>query len=79
VSKKVLLFVYTNGHFLTNEGYQLNRRYIRFYRNELCNIIAKVGGRSSQITAIDKMGEDSIKTFVMRNENGSEVIAKTLY
>ncbi|KAJ5569168.1 hypothetical protein N7450_011654 [Penicillium hetheringtonii] len=61
VPQKVLRFAYANGHFLTNEGYQLNRRYVRSYGDVLCNIIAKVGGRSSQVTAIDKMGGGSIK------------------
>lgn len=77
VPQKMLLFAYANGHFLINEGYQLNRRYVRSDGDELCTIIAQVGGRSSQVTAIDQMGGGSIKAFVMRNENGSEVIAKT--
>lgn len=72
VPQKVLRFAYANGHFLTDEGYQLNRRYVRSDEDELCNIIAKVGGRSSQVTAIDKMKGGFIKSFLMRNENGSE-------
>ncbi|KAJ5203019.1 hypothetical protein N7449_005098 [Penicillium cf. viridicatum] len=70
------LFTYTNGHFLANEEYQLNRRYVRFDVDELCNTTATVGGKFSQVTAIDKMEGGFSKAFLMRKENGSEVIAK---
>ncbi|KAJ6018526.1 hypothetical protein N7499_003275 [Penicillium canescens] len=70
------LFAYTNGHFLANEEYQLNRRYVRFDVDELCNTTATVGGKFSQVTAIDKMEGGFSKAFLMRKENGSEVIAK---
>ncbi|KAJ6118731.1 hypothetical protein N7471_013351 [Penicillium samsonianum] len=70
------LFAYTNGHFLTNEEHQLSRRYVRFDVDELCNTTAAVGGNSSQVTAIDKMEGGFSKVFLMKKENGSEVIAK---
>ncbi|KAJ5121107.1 uncharacterized protein N7515_009068 [Penicillium bovifimosum] len=70
------LFAYTNGHLLANEEYQLRRRYVRFDVDELCNITAAVGGKASQVTAIDKLEGGFSKAFLMRKENGSEAIAK---
>ncbi|OJD28391.1 hypothetical protein ACJ73_00200 [Blastomyces percursus] len=70
------LFAYTNGRFLANEEYQLNRRYVRFDVDELCNTTATVGGKFSQVTAIDKMEGGFSKVFLMKKKNGSEVIAK---
>ncbi|KAI1949824.1 hypothetical protein LOZ57_002302 [Ophidiomyces ophidiicola] len=70
------LFAYTNGHFLANEEYQLNRRYVRFNVDELCNTAAAVGGKPSQVAAIEKIEGGFGKAFLMKKENGSEVIAK---
>ncbi|KAI2369967.1 hypothetical protein LOY89_004858 [Ophidiomyces ophidiicola] len=70
------LFAYTNGHFLANEEHQLNRRYVRFNVDELCNTAAAVGGKPSQVAAIEKIEGGFGKAFLMRKENGSEVIAK---
>ncbi|CRL27272.1 unnamed protein product [Penicillium camemberti] len=41
------LFAYTNAYFLTNEKYQLSRRYVRFDVDELCNTAVAAGGKSS--------------------------------
>lgn len=46
--------------------------------DELCITTATVGGKSSQVTAIDKMEGGFSKAFLMRKENRSEVVAKIL-
>ncbi|KAJ5936044.1 hypothetical protein N7454_005342 [Penicillium verhagenii] len=70
------LFAYTNGHFLANEEYQLSRRYVRFDVDELCKTAAAVGGKSSRVTAIDKMEGGFSKAFLMGKENGSELLSQ---
>ncbi|EEP82215.1 predicted protein [Uncinocarpus reesii 1704] len=70
------LFAYTNGHFLVDEPRQLARRYVSFNLDALCSIAAGAGGVSSPITAIEKMEGGFSKAFLMRKQNGEEVIAK---
>lgn len=69
------LFAYTNGHFLVDEGRQLNRRYVRFDLDALCNTAATVGD-SSRVTAVEKMEGGFSKALSMKKANGMEVIAK---
>lgn len=70
------LFAYTNGHFLVDEERQLGRRYVQFDLDALCRTAATAGGETSHIIAIDKMEGGFSKAFLMRKENGAEVIAK---
>ncbi|OQD61137.1 hypothetical protein PENPOL_c018G10343 [Penicillium polonicum] len=70
------LFVYTNGRFLVDEKHQLDRRYVKFDLDALCSTAATVGGKSSPITAIEKMEGGFSKVLLMQKENGTEVIAK---
>ncbi|KAJ5211222.1 Aminoglycoside phosphotransferase [Penicillium cf. griseofulvum] len=70
------LFAYTNGHFLVDEQNQLSRRYVRFDLDALCNTASTAGGNTSPIIAIEKMEGGFSKAFLMRKDNGTEVIAK---
>ncbi|OJJ33216.1 hypothetical protein ASPWEDRAFT_744360 [Aspergillus wentii DTO 134E9] len=51
------LFTYTNGHFLINEKHQLERRYVKFDIDALCDAASSSSsdGASSRITSIEKM------------------------
>ena len=42
----------------------------------LCNTVATAGGDSSQVRGIEKMEGGFSKAFLMRESNGTEVIAK---
>ncbi|KUM65801.1 hypothetical protein ACN42_g1268 [Penicillium freii] len=70
------LFAYTNGRFLVDEKNQLDRRYVKFDLDALCSTAATAGGKSSPITAIEKMEGGFSKVLLMQKENGTEVIAK---
>lgn len=70
------LFAYTNGHFLVDEQHQLDRRYLRFNLDALCNIAAAAGESESRVTAIEKFEGGFSKVLLMKKENGNEVIAK---
>ena len=69
------LFTYSNGRFLINEAHALNRRYIRFDIDQLCNIAAAIGP-FSPIQSIEKMEGGFSKALLMRKEDGSEMVAK---
>ncbi|KAF9887177.1 hypothetical protein FE257_010431 [Aspergillus nanangensis] len=70
------LFAYTNGHFLVDEQRQLDRRYVRFDIDALCDVAAAAGDELSRITTIEKMEGGFSKALLMKKENGEEVIAK---
>ncbi|KAJ9261706.1 hypothetical protein DTO195F2_3964 [Paecilomyces variotii] len=70
------LFAYTNGHFLIDEQRQLDRRYVKFNIDALCDVAAVAGDESSRITTIEKMEGGFSKALLMRKENGKEIIAK---
>ncbi|PIG79266.1 hypothetical protein AARAC_004131 [Aspergillus arachidicola] len=70
------LFAYTNGHFLVNEQRQLDRRYLKFDLDTLCDVAASAGGDSSRIVTIEKLEGGFSKALLMKKENGKEVIAK---
>lgn len=67
------LFAYTNGHFLVDGGRQLNRRYVRFDLDALCNTAATVG-ESSRVTAVEKMEGGFSKALLIEKSkwNGSD-------
>ncbi|KAL5337438.1 hypothetical protein BJX70DRAFT_409301 [Aspergillus crustosus] len=69
-------FVYTNGHFLIDEQHQLDRRYVKFNVDVLCDVAAAAGGQTSPIVSINKMEGGFSKAFLMRKADGTEVIAK---
>ncbi|KAK6835271.1 hypothetical protein RU639_001953 [Aspergillus parasiticus] len=70
------LFAYTNGHFLVDEQRQLDRRYLKFDLDTLCDVAASAGGDSSRIVTIEKLEGGFSKALLMKKENGKEVIAK---
>ncbi|QRD89853.1 hypothetical protein F9C07_2232294 [Aspergillus flavus] len=70
------LFAYTNGHFLVDEQRQLNRRYLNFDLDTLCDVAASAGGDSSRIVTIEKLEGGFSKALLMKKGNGKEVIAK---
>ncbi|KAE8366087.1 kinase-like domain-containing protein [Aspergillus caelatus] len=70
------LFAYTNGHFLVDEQHQLDRRYLKFDLDALCDIAALVDGDSSRIVTTEKLEGGFSKALLMKKENGKEVIAK---
>ncbi|KAL3471908.1 hypothetical protein BJX99DRAFT_250105 [Aspergillus californicus] len=71
------LFSYTNGRFLADEKDQLERRYVNFDLEALCETAAAAGdGASSQIMSVEKFEGGFSKAFLMKKENGVEVIAK---
>lgn len=70
------LFAYTNGHFLIDEQRQLDRRYVKFNIDALCDVAAAADDDSSRITTIEKMEGGFSKALLMRKENGKEIIAK---
>ena len=70
------LFAYTNGHFLVNEQWQLDRRYIKFDVDALCDVAASAGGDLSRITTVEKLEGGFSKALLMKKENGKEVVAK---
>ncbi|KAA8652765.1 uncharacterized protein ATNIH1004_001670 [Aspergillus tanneri] len=70
------LFAYTNGHFLVDEQRQLDRRYLKFNLEALCDVAAAAGGNPSRIETIEKLEGGFSKALLMKKENGQEVIAK---
>ncbi|RAQ41311.1 hypothetical protein AFGD_011110 [Aspergillus flavus] len=70
------LFAYTNGHFLVDEQRQLDRRYLNFDLDTLCDVAASAGGDSSRIVTIEKLEGGFSKALLMKKGNGKEVIAK---
>jgi hypothetical protein len=71
------LFKYTNGRFLANEKQACDRRYVTFDLDRLCAIAASTGGRNySPVHAIEKMEGGFSKALLLREEDGSEIIAK---
>ncbi|KAJ9268533.1 hypothetical protein DTO212C5_5308 [Paecilomyces variotii] len=70
------LFAYTNGHFLIDEQRQLDRRYVKFNIDALCDIAAAADDDSSRITTIEKMEGGFSKALLMKKANGKEIIAK---
>ncbi|PWY67606.1 phosphotransferase enzyme family protein [Aspergillus sclerotioniger CBS 115572] len=70
------LVAYTNGHFLVDEQRQLDRRYMNFDLDALCDVAAAVGDGSSPIITIEKMEGGFSKALLMTKKNGVEVIAK---
>ncbi|KAE8140230.1 phosphotransferase enzyme family protein [Aspergillus pseudotamarii] len=70
------LFAYTNGHFLVNEQWQLDRRYIKFDIDALCDVAASAGGDLSRITTVEKLEGGFSKALLMKKENGKEIVAK---
>lgn len=70
------LFAYTNGRFLVDEQRQLERRYVKFDVDALCDVSAAAGPDPSLITAIEKMEGGFSKAFLMKWKNGTEVIVK---
>ncbi|KFZ10768.1 hypothetical protein V501_05040 [Pseudogymnoascus sp. VKM F-4519 (FW-2642)] len=70
------LFAYTNGRFLIDEQRQLELRHVKFDLDALCDVSAAAGPEPSPITAVEKMEGGFSKAFLMKRENGTEVIAK---
>ncbi|KAB8279407.1 kinase-like domain-containing protein [Aspergillus minisclerotigenes] len=70
------LFAYTNGHFLVDEQRQLDRRYLKFDLDTLCDVAVSAGGDSSRIVTIEKLEGGFSKALLMKKGNGKEVIAK---
>ncbi|KAK6810705.1 hypothetical protein RU639_013517 [Aspergillus parasiticus] len=70
------LFAYTNGHFLVNEQWQLDRRYIKFDVDALCDVAASAGGDLSRIITVEKLEGGFSKALLMKKENGKEIVAK---
>ncbi|KAJ9196693.1 hypothetical protein DTO164E3_6223 [Paecilomyces variotii] len=70
------LFAYTNGHFLIDEQRQLDRRYVKFNIDALCDVAAAAGDESSRIKTIEKMEGGFSKALLMKKANGKEIIAK---
>ncbi|KAL4876960.1 hypothetical protein BJY04DRAFT_231251 [Aspergillus karnatakaensis] len=70
------LFRYTNSHFLIAEQYQYDRRYVKFDVDAPCNVAATAGKALSPVTSIEKMEGGFSKAFLMKRDDGSEVVAK---
>lgn len=70
------IFKYTNGHFLINEEYQNQQRYVNFDIPKLCDVAAGSGDTKSPIVSIDKMEGGFCKALLMKKADGTEVVAK---
>ncbi|OJJ51377.1 hypothetical protein ASPZODRAFT_127446 [Penicilliopsis zonata CBS 506.65] len=71
------LFRYTNGRFLTEEGAQFSKRYVRFNVDQLCDVVASVSGsKRSPVSKIEKLEGGFSKALLMTTEDGSEYIVK---
>lgn len=68
------LFRYTNGRFLVDERRQLEIRYLNFNLDALCE--AAVRTEQSPIQGVEKMEGGFSKAFLMKRQNGTEVVAK---
>ncbi|EAW13223.1 uncharacterized protein ACLA_016690 [Aspergillus clavatus NRRL 1] len=70
------VFAYTNGRFLVDEQRQIERRFLKFNLDALCDVAAAAGGGTSRIRSIEKFEGGFSKVLLMKMESGNEVIAK---
>ncbi|KAI4166572.1 MAG: hypothetical protein LQ343_007942 [Gyalolechia ehrenbergii] len=70
------LFAYTNGHFLVDEKHQLQRRYIKFNLQKLCDVVSSVAANGSPVCKVDKFEGGFSKALLMTTADGMEVVAK---
>ncbi|KAH7395252.1 kinase-like domain-containing protein [Phaeosphaeria sp. MPI-PUGE-AT-0046c] len=70
------LFKYTNGRFLANEKQALDRRYVSFDVDRLCEIAASTGSQHSLVRSIEKLEGGFSKALLLCKEDRTEVIAK---
>ncbi|KAL9027983.1 MAG: hypothetical protein Q9196_003584 [Gyalolechia fulgens] len=70
------VFEYTNGHFLVDEKQQLQKRYIKFNLQKLCDVVSSVTANQSSVCKIEKFEGGFSKALLMTTEDGTEVVAK---
>ncbi|KAL4798411.1 hypothetical protein BDV19DRAFT_376969 [Aspergillus venezuelensis] len=70
------LFAYTNGRFLVNEQYQLERKPLKFDLDAFCGVVDRCGGRTSPVTSVQKFEGGFSKALLMRREDAKELLAK---
>ena len=74
------LFRYSEGHFFVDEDQQFARHYVKFDIEELCKLVALVGGNkvlgTRAVRKIHKMDGDSNKTLIVTFWSGKEVVVK---
>lgn len=61
---------------MVNEKLQLERRYVKFDLDRLCDIAGSVGDSKSPISAVEKLEGGFSKAPLMRKEDGTELVAK---
>ncbi|QKX56805.1 uncharacterized protein TRUGW13939_03912 [Talaromyces rugulosus] len=70
------LFQYTNGRFLSDDKFQISKRYVHFNIEELCDVIANISPVKSSVSKIEKMEGGFSKALLITTEDASEYIVK---
>lgn len=73
---KEQLFQYSNGRFLVNEKYELEKRYSPFNVDALCHRVSSLPSVESPITKINKKEGGYNKAMLITAENGRTILSK---